>query len=127
MYKVSLANEPTSPARRDGSPSKKASRRGSPASGDNKFDHRMEKSVVIHDTISQNLDEEQEKEQGLGVIAAKNDEKLDALKKIVPDLIEAVLINAYEPLDKKIPNDVPRIKAIDWPVMLKKSKASCSL
>lgn len=43
------------------------------------------------------------------------------MRDIVPDLIAAMLANAWEPLDKKDPYEVPRLKHIDWPAIIKKS------
>ena len=127
LHKVSSAGEPLSPPRLAGTLSKNASRRSSMVSSDNKREHRIKKSIAFQGTNSQGQEEQQhqkqEQEHETEVTTAKNDENQEALKKMIPDLIEAVLINAHEPIDKKAPNDVPRINAIDWSAMLKKGKA----
>jgi len=128
LMKGVSAGEPTSPNRRDRSQSKKTtSRRSSIVSSDNRRDTRARKSVAFAEEEKSSLErqqekpEKQEKQDEVRVDLAIPPEKQEALKHIVPDLIDAVMLDAYEPLDKKAPNEVPRINALDWPAILKKA------
>lgn len=121
LQKGSSAGTPSSPHRRDRSHSKKTtSRRSSIVSSDNRRETRLRKSVAFAEGDKPSLERTQEKEEEVRVDLAVPPEKQEAIKQIVPDLIAAVLLDAYEPLDKKGVNEIPRIKALDWPAILKK-------
>jgi len=45
------------------------------------------------------------------------------IKEVIYDLISAVLVDAFEPFDKKNPEEIPRMKMMDWSSILKKTEA----
>jgi len=43
------------------------------------------------------------------------------IKGVIHDLISAILLDAFEPFDKKNPEEIPRMKMMDWASILKRS------